>query len=184
MSDIVEDLMSAAKQLLDDRLCAEFGPCGGNPNAKLEDGLECKAAQEIKRLRQWVNDLQSGMYINCVYCGHRYGPKDEVPVSMADVLKQHIEVCPEHPMSKLKEENIALRQTFVELESGFRKISAEWYSKYIDTMKSKKCLGVEAKIESGKFGRDELDKHNAASEMIGCHRAFHSAAEKIKEAME
>lgn len=57
---------------------------------------------EIARLKQWVNDLQSGMYINCVYCGHRYGPQDEVPSSMADVLKEHVEQCPEHPMSALK----------------------------------------------------------------------------------
>lgn len=57
---------------------------------------------ENERLRQWINDLQSGMYINCVYCGHRYGPEDEVPASMADVLKKHIEECPEHPMSKMK----------------------------------------------------------------------------------
>jgi len=58
--------------------------------------------EENERLKIWVADLQSGMYINCVYCGHRYGPEDEVPASMADVLKQHIEECPEHPMSKLK----------------------------------------------------------------------------------
>ena len=57
---------------------------------------------EIQRLRQWVNDLQSGMYVNCVYCGHRYGPEDKVPSSMADALKAHIEQCPEHPMSHLK----------------------------------------------------------------------------------
>ena len=57
---------------------------------------------EIERLKQWVNDLQSGMYINCVYCGHRYGPKDEIPTSMAQVLKDHIEQCPQHPMSHLK----------------------------------------------------------------------------------
>jgi histidinol-phosphate/aromatic aminotransferase/cobyric acid decarboxylase-like protein len=56
---------------------------------------------EIKRLKQWVNDLQSGMYVNCVYCGHRYGRDGEVPVSMAGVLKRHIAHCPEHPMSKL-----------------------------------------------------------------------------------
>lgn len=54
---------------------------------------------EKKRLKQWVNDLQAGMYINCVYCGHRYGPNSEVPASMADVLKEHIERCPEHPLS-------------------------------------------------------------------------------------
>ena len=60
--------------------------------------------EEVKRLKEWVNDLQSGMYINCVYCGHQYGPKDKVPCSMADVLKKHIEKCPKHPMSELKKQ--------------------------------------------------------------------------------
>jgi len=59
--------------------------------------------QDIQNLEQWVDDLQSGMFINCVYCGHRYGPRDEVPTSMAQVLKEHVEQCPKHPMSKLKE---------------------------------------------------------------------------------
>ena len=63
-----------------------------------------KLSAELERYQHWVNDLQSGMYVNCVYCGHRYGPEDEVPASMADVLKEHIEHCPEHPMSKLRTE--------------------------------------------------------------------------------
>ena len=57
---------------------------------------------ENERLQQWVHDCQAGMYINCVYCGHRYGPDDEVPATMADVLKEHIERCPKHPMSMLR----------------------------------------------------------------------------------
>lgn len=65
---------------------------------------------ELERYKTWVQDLQSGMYVNCVYCGHRYGPADKVPVSMADALKQHIEQCPEHPMSKLRAELEAERQ--------------------------------------------------------------------------
>lgn len=56
---------------------------------------------EIQRLKAWINDCQAGMYINCVYCGHRYGPDTEIPATMADVLKEHIQVCPEHPMSLL-----------------------------------------------------------------------------------
>ena len=59
-------------------------------------------AADRDRLQEWVHDLQAGMYINCVYCGHRYGPDDEVPATMADVLKEHIEHCPKHPMSTLK----------------------------------------------------------------------------------
>jgi len=58
--------------------------------------------EEIKRQKGWIDDLQSGMYINCVYCGHRYGPDDEVPASMADILKEHVANCPKHPMSQLK----------------------------------------------------------------------------------
>ena len=68
------------------------------------DSLAQRAADEIERLQQWVHDCQAGMYINCVYCGHRYGPNDKVPATMADVLKEHIEQCPQHPMSALKKE--------------------------------------------------------------------------------
>ena len=60
--------------------------------------------KEIERLNNWVNDLQAGMYINCVYCGHRYGPDTEIPVSMTDVLKEHIEKCCKHPLFKAKKE--------------------------------------------------------------------------------
>lgn len=56
---------------------------------------------ENERLKQWVSDLQSGMFVNCVYCGHRYGPQDEIPATMADALKQHVARCPKHPMSRL-----------------------------------------------------------------------------------
>lgn len=58
--------------------------------------------RERDEARAWVKDLQSGMYINCVYCGHRYGPKENTPSSRADVLTAHIEQCPQHPMSALK----------------------------------------------------------------------------------
>jgi DNA-directed RNA polymerase subunit RPC12/RpoP len=70
--------------------------------------------QDNGRLRQWVDDLQSGMYVNCVYCGHRYGPKDKTPTSMAEVLKKHIEACPKHPMAALKRELEELRRKGVE----------------------------------------------------------------------
>lgn len=65
---------------------------------------------ENERLKKWIEDLQAGIYVNCVYCGHRYGRNDEVSASMADILKEHIEKCPKHPMSKLKAENKRLRE--------------------------------------------------------------------------
>ena len=57
---------------------------------------------EFDRLHQWIDDLQSGQYVNCVYCGHRYGPKESTPVSHAELLKRHVQECPRHPMSKFK----------------------------------------------------------------------------------
>ena len=79
-------------RLLDDAdLCAD-----------LEDELD-DLKGECLDLEKWVADLQSKLYVNCVYCGHRYGPEDEVPTTMAQVLKDHIEQCPKHPMSELKE---------------------------------------------------------------------------------
>ena len=59
-------------------------------------------SEDAQRYEKWVNDLQSGMYVNCVYCGHRYGPGETTPVSMADALKEHIAQCPKHPMSALQ----------------------------------------------------------------------------------
>jgi hypothetical protein len=68
-----------------------------------------EALQEREtKLTAWVDDLQSGMYVNCVYCGHRYGPGETTPVTMADALKEHIEQCPDHPMSALRERNTML----------------------------------------------------------------------------
>lgn len=55
---------------------------------------------ELTRLQNWVNDCQRGMYINCVYCGHRYGPDKTTPAVMADVLYEHIKICEKHPLSK------------------------------------------------------------------------------------
>lgn len=70
--------------------------------------------KENVQLKQWVNDCQSGMYVNCVYCGYRYGPKENTPTSMADILKEHIEKCPKHPMSELKNKLESLQNQVIE----------------------------------------------------------------------
>jgi hypothetical protein len=83
-------------------------PTHGNAPLAIAAGVALRES-EVGRLRAWVDDLQSGMYVNCVYCGHRYGPNETTPVSMADALKAHIEECPDHPMSALREEVQRLR---------------------------------------------------------------------------
>ena len=70
---------------------------------------------ENKRLLQWVNDLQSGMYINCVYCGQRYGPQDKVAATMQEALYQHIATCPKHPLAKANAEIERLKTAIKEI---------------------------------------------------------------------
>jgi uncharacterized Zn-finger protein len=64
---------------------------------------------ENKRLTAWVADLQSGMTVNCVYCGHSYGYNTKTPVSKAQMLYDHIKVCKQHPLSKALKENKKLK---------------------------------------------------------------------------
>jgi len=106
--------------------------------------------EENQRLRAWIDDLQSGMYINCVYCGHRYGPKDEVPETKAQVLKDHIEICPKHPMSRLKKELASVNEKLQRTQ------------KWLDEFKQ---ATAKLEIESA-IHRQELDFKNKVLEVI------------------
>ena len=78
--------------------------------------------QRIKDLDKWVSDLQSGMYVNCVYCGHQYGQKEGTPISMADVLKIHIEKCSSHPLSKATVQIKTLTAEVEEMKKKLEKV--------------------------------------------------------------
>lgn len=71
---------------------------------------------EVEKLRAWVTDLQSGMFINCVYCGHQYGPTTKAP--MQETLHKHIAVCPKHPLSAALAEVERLKAELVIVENG------------------------------------------------------------------
>jgi DNA-directed RNA polymerase subunit RPC12/RpoP len=77
----------------------------------------------VSELEGWVNDLQSGMYINCVYCGHRYGPKESTPATAAEILKMHVERCPKHPMSALKTRLAAAEKREAALKQYLRQVA-------------------------------------------------------------
>jgi DNA-directed RNA polymerase subunit RPC12/RpoP len=101
--------------------------------------------QEIDRLQRWVNDLQSGMYVNCVYCGHRYGMENDTPVAMADVLKEHIEHCSKHPMSKLKQEIERLRDENISIRN-WNACEKEQYEQLLES--DKRRIKLEEQIEA------------------------------------
>jgi len=54
--------------------------------------------EQARVLQQYIDDLQSEVYINCAYCGHRYGPKSSTPYTMSSLLSEHIEKCEKHPL--------------------------------------------------------------------------------------
>lgn len=76
--------------------------------------------QRIEQLERWIADLQSGMWINCVYCGLRYGPKESTPVTQAELLKAHIAVCPDHPAAEWKREVTRLNAALDEIGAVLR----------------------------------------------------------------
>ena len=104
MSAISKDALVVVIQLKEDQI-AELRGLTRDLTTALEGRNQKIAAleAEVERLKGWVDDLQGGMYVNCVYCGHRYGPGETTPVTMADALKAHVETCSKHPMSILKE---------------------------------------------------------------------------------
>jgi len=71
---------------------------------------------ELENTNQWIADLQSGLYINCVYCGHRYPPGSGSV--MQDILYEHIKTCPKHPLSKAI---VELQQLREELDAWIEK---------------------------------------------------------------
>lgn len=100
---------------------------------------------DAERLNAWVNDLQSGMYINCVYCGHCYGPQDKVPCSMAEALKKHIEQCPKHPMSALKQDLAACRKVIEGAREWLYRSEMNPYLNIWDILRELKQLLPEAR---------------------------------------
>ena len=117
--------------------------------------------EEVERLERWVDDLQAGMSINCVYCGHNYGPDDEIPVSMAETLKEHVEQCPKHPMSALKAEVERLREEREEARDVLRWHMGEiWDGSSVDGFEFQDELekrGLIVEVEASQEIRDEFD---------------------------
>lgn len=83
-----------------------FFAAGAAQRLPVLDYLRAAVAAALEAKNRWIADLQSGLYVNCVYCGHRYGPRETTPAtlqetvpSMADVLTAHVERRPRHPLA-------------------------------------------------------------------------------------
>ena len=58
------------------------------------------------------------------------------------------------------------------------------YLRHINLMRSDLCLGVDIKLELGRFGADELSAHAEAERQLGRHQAYSEAIKMIIEADE
>lgn len=55
-----------------------------------------EAKAELASAQAWIERLQDGRTLTCVYCGHEYSPG--TPAHGVGALTEHIKVCPRHPM--------------------------------------------------------------------------------------
>jgi len=99
--------------------CGTRGPVfDGHPGIAVNSWNHLPRQEDVDNLKLWVSDLQSGMYINCVYCGHRYGPSNEAPQAMSEVLTKHIAECPKHPFNHAKKRIAELEKLLEEKNNG------------------------------------------------------------------
>lgn len=61
------------------------------------------------------------------------------------------------------------------LGGTFRAMSDNAYGAYIKQMRREVCLGWEHKVQTGKFGHDNLDGFMRAAEWLGRHKALDEA---------
>lgn len=114
---------------------------------------------ENERLEHWVDDLQDGGWVNCVYCGQRYGERDEqlqVHQTMREALAEHVESCPKHPMAKLKAERDKLKAELERLRRQVRKANVA-ISKHLSTGHGDDLLDATVAIAAALGQRKEGD---------------------------
>lgn len=112
---------------------------------------------EIEQLQAWVDDLQSGMFVNCVYCGYRYGPEQTTALTMREALYQHIAKCPKHPLSKANAEIEQLQEAKSNSDAMCEQLHGELVSTF----------GEAAKEMSFRCDRSDIDIDEAGK--VYCH---------------
>jgi len=118
------------------------------------DGYKCRIAE----LEQWVDDCQSDMYINCVYCGHRYGPNDGDHLnSMREALKAHISECPRHPLSAANQRIAELERdlSFSEEEAAAVRSEVRKISRQAESAAIERCAALLDRVKGSEYTAEE-----------------------------
>lgn len=70
-----------------------------------------------------------------------------------------------------------------ELANGLQRTSDSAYVAYIERMRTEDCLGVVAKIESGKITEETIAAFLEAGRLLGLHQARSNAATELRAAI-
>jgi len=117
------------------------------------------ANAEVERLKKQVADCQSGMWVSCIYCGHRYGPKATTPVTQADLLTKHAEQCSKHPMSTLRAEVERLEKQLADTQATAGRLQTD-----CDRLTGENARLETMRVERANELRDLLQKHKWKTE--------------------
>ena len=96
---------------------------------------------------------------------------------MSDVKATHgyVGVCEQHC-----DVVAALRARVGEMRDDIQAKSDNAYCRGLDVSRTTPCLGWEAKVKSGEFGRDELEAHKLAAHWDGKHRAYADVLDALR----
>lgn len=100
-----------------------------------------EAQEEIQRCHKLLWGVQ------CACCGEIIGKDKQSQDVSLEVLKAHIEICPEHPLSAVKAENTKLRKIFAMVRRYSAEIAEEWFR--VDSLTSWRITEVGHKAKRG-----------------------------------
>lgn len=77
---------------------------------------------DVERYEQERRAIQNDRrVITCAFCGHEYPPG--TPSANHAALAEHVEVCPKHPATKIREERDHWRSELRELRESIRQLA-------------------------------------------------------------
>ena len=91
----------------------------------------------------------------------------------ADLLNEHADAVA--TSNRLRAERDALRERLAAAVEELKIESDNAYCRSLDIARTPPCLGWEAKVKAGQFGKPELDAHTFCAHLDGKHRAYSDA---------
>lgn len=121
---------------------------------------------ETKQARDWaektVQEIAAARVLTCVYCGHQY--PDGTPAAKHAALTEHIQKCPKHPMTELRQKVTSFCDTMTEA-LGAEPLAEEEHD--LDVLAETIMTRLEAQNrEDGKLIAAEKELHDVMNAIL------------------